>query len=149
MTFASGQRVTAAQLNALIAPGWTTHLPTLTGSGSNPALGNGTRNGIYRRISGADVLDWQFTFVFGTTSTYGAGSWMVDLPFTAHASQTDLVVGQGWVLDSGTIRRPITVHMFSTTQLRLVSDGGDVTPTVPFTFGTSDALAGTIRYRPA
>lgn len=128
---------------------WTDYSSSLawTSTGVAPAFGNAVRSSIYRETTGN--VDFDFSVIHGTTSSYGTGIWIYSLPITAHSGEVDRAVGSAWVLDAGTIRRCATVQLASTTTVRLVSDAGDVGASVPFAWGNTDALAAGIRYRPA
>jgi hypothetical protein len=57
-------------------PAWA---PTWTGSGSNPAIGNGTLSASYtRNLTSVTV---QLKIIFGSTTTLGTGLWAWSLPF--------------------------------------------------------------------
>lgn len=53
---------------------------TWTGSGSNPAIGNGSLIGDFRLVGAEFSLG--INMVTGTTTTFGAGYWIFGLPFT-------------------------------------------------------------------
>lgn len=89
-------------MDALVPPGaWQTYTPVWTGSTTNPAIGNGTLSGRYRLL-GAKHLDVRINIIFGTTTTYGSGSYAVSLPFTSHATGRQTLQGD-WVGAAGTL----------------------------------------------
>jgi hypothetical protein len=59
------------------------YVPTWTGAGSNPAIGNGTLGGFYK-VQGRWVKG-NVTVVAGTTTTFGTGTWAFGYPFTISA----------------------------------------------------------------
>lgn len=73
-----------------------TYTPTWTGSGGNPAIGNGTLTGSYIRIGKLVKVDIQV--IAGATTTFGAGSYNLTLPF-APASRRQMLDCD--VLDTG------------------------------------------------
>ena len=57
---------------------WVSYTPTWTASSSNPAIGNGTISGRYRRIG--DSIELQYNIKTGTTTTYGSGVYYISIP---------------------------------------------------------------------
>jgi hypothetical protein len=87
-TWVVGEVVTAAMLNAEVRDqwtdlisGWTSYTPAWTSTGTAPVLGNGTIFGRYKLVG--KVCTANFEAVFGTTSTFGSGTWAFSVPFTA------------------------------------------------------------------
>lgn len=77
----------------------TTYTPTLTGSTTNPTVGNGTLVGLYAYL--ASKLVWvSMSWTFGSTSNAGSGAYTVALPFAAAGGRNQVL--SGYVLDSGT-----------------------------------------------
>lgn len=130
------------------APGYTPFIPTISAAGGGFDIGTSPVRSETRRFPLDDEIRWN-CYVSFTGASFGSGAFQFTLPVTAHADDVDRASGAGWVLDAGTIRRPISVHLFSATVLRLVSDGGDVTASVPFAWVNGDALAFSVIYRPA
>lgn len=148
MAFTSFQRLTAAALNDLLAPGWDIYTPIWSCVTTAPALGNGTLTGRWRRPSGSDLIDVEIRFVGGSTSTYGSGDWKFSLPVAAASS----VVGAGaaTLLNSGVLAYCATVSTFLTlTDVNISSPTGGVASGVPFAWGTADELRLSYRYQPA
>lgn len=56
---------------------WTAYTPTWTAS-VNPAIGNGTLTGAYRKIG--KTLDVRIRMTAGSTTTFGTGDWRFALP---------------------------------------------------------------------
>lgn len=58
------------------------YTPTWSGSGTPPAIGNGTASGNYTKLTG--ICFGRFEVQTGNTSTYGTGStWTISLPVTS------------------------------------------------------------------
>ena len=85
-TWAAGEKVTAANLNAQLADfangfgAFTSYTPTLTASGSNPTLGTGNvRSGRYTQVQ---KQGWLTIQIWVATSGYtaGTGTYEIDLP---------------------------------------------------------------------
>lgn len=83
--------------SAWVAPGdWTTYTPTWTGSGSNPAIGNGSLTGEYRQLGKSVLVNINLTV--GSTTTFGSGTYSYSLPF---AAATRNFLGPALAIDSG------------------------------------------------
>ena len=59
------------------------YTPTLTGSVSNPSIGDGSIIG-YWTLEG-NMVHLKVDFIFGSTSTQGSGNWSISIPFTSAA----------------------------------------------------------------
>lgn len=68
---------------------FTAYTPTWTSSGTAPAIGNGTIVGRYARV-GKSVIG-TVTFVAGSTTTFGTGSYRFSLPISAAGSAGVLI----------------------------------------------------------
>lgn len=64
---------------------WTTYIPTWSTGGTQPVRNNGTIDGAYKLLGGygKTTLFW-FRVTFGTTTTYGTGSYNISLPFSSN-----------------------------------------------------------------
>lgn len=91
---------------------WISYTPALTGSISNPTLGNGTLTGNYKQRG--KVIDFRITLVFGSTSTFGSGTYRISLPVTASSAATNTINGNGYTIDAST-----------GTYFHIVADTGD------------------------
>lgn len=79
------------------AGAWTTYTPTLSASPTPPTIGNGTLTGRWRYLDDKTIAV-EISFVFGSTSAAGSGTWNFALPATAAG---DTAFG-AWILDNGT-----------------------------------------------
>lgn len=70
---------------------WDTYTPTWTGSVSNPAIGNGTLTGRYRRRGTS--LNLRISVIPGSTTTFGSGVYTLGLPSGMSAATG----GEQWV----------------------------------------------------
>lgn len=85
---------------------WVSYTPAWTGSGGNPAIGNGAISGRYKK-DGED-LEIDIYLIYGSTSTAGTGTWQFGLPTglsanilaLASAGLTDTPVGQALIVDA-------------------------------------------------
>lgn len=127
---------------------WRTYTPTWTGSGSNPAIGNG-------ELVGAYMFDWNLMHVAirmraGSTTTFGSGRWTFSLP-AALQSRPDLTLpgisAAGVAIDIGTRSYPIIARVepgnnYATVVSTTLGTGtsGDVDSDTPFTWATNDVL---------
>lgn len=87
-TWVVGEVVTAALLNAQvrdqwndIIAAWTAYTPSWTSTGTQPSLGNGSISGWYKSVGKLCTAIFEVTF--GTTTTFGSGTYGWSLPFTA------------------------------------------------------------------
>lgn len=100
-TWVVGEVVTAAmqnaeirdQFNDLIAGG-TAFTPSWTATTTNPVIGNGTLVGRSKLIG--KMCTATLEGVMGTTTTFGAGTWMFSLPYTA-ASPGSTSANWAWI----------------------------------------------------
>ena len=147
----AGQKILANHIMDILAPGWDTYTSTfnLFSTGTQPSLGNSSKEAYYRKSDDSDLFDYRFGILIGSTFNGGTGIWEVPSPFTLHADEVDNAVGSMWLLDAGTIRRVGALHIVSTTRIRLLSDSGDVTASSPWSWVTGDMLAGSVSLRPA
>lgn len=84
----------------LKTPSFATYTPTWTASGTAPAIGNAT---VVARYAAYGKLIFAYgRITFGTTSTFGTGSYSFALPVAASASATATVgvLGSAYILDS-------------------------------------------------
>lgn len=150
-TWVTSEVVTAAMMNAEIRDAmngiqaaWASFTPTWTGSGTNPALGNGTLTGKYTRFG--KTLFGRVILTAGSTTTYGTGSWRFSLPVTPHTdytvSATLGVVGNAGLFDTSAPNRASRrVLTADPTYMDLRDDANaNVTNLVPWTWANGDAL---------
>lgn len=149
--FSASQVPTDSELNSLNAPGWTSYGSIAwSSSGTQPALGNGTLVGRYRRTSSSDLVIFEFRLTIGSTTTFGTGTYWISVPVTPSATATTNSSGHGYILDSGTLDKICGFKFEDNTKLTPIgTTGGVVTPTNPQTWATSDQLRGWIAYEPA
>lgn len=123
---------------------WTTYVPDWTSSGTAPAIGNGTRSGAYIQVGKLVMVRGRL--VFGSTSTFGTGSYRVSVPVTASGGSVNESTGSLWLFDNGTQSGIGTCTWVSTTTLWLSTASGDITNTSPWTWTTSDQIRWSIIY---
>jgi len=85
-----GDLVAQARDRAAAQP-WSTYTPTWTGSTTNPAIGNGTLVGRYRRHG--TTLHLRISVIPGSTTTFGSGVYTLGLPSGMSAATG----GEQWV----------------------------------------------------
>jgi hypothetical protein len=120
---------------------WLTFTPTISGTGW--ALGNATAAGIY--VKQGKVIHFNLILVFGSTSTYGAGNLSVNLPVAALSTGSTRVNHIARYSDDSagqTFAGMGAVTSTTAVEMRYVSSGlmVNIINTVPFTWGTGDAL---------
>jgi hypothetical protein len=131
--------------------GWPldTYTPAWTGSGSNPALGNGTVSGKYIELG--DLVIGGFHFTMGSTTTYGTSNYSMSIPVTASTTWPGLCLV--WAVDSsgGNALYSGFGTVFTTTTLLLTNKADpavawNTTTPIPFAFAQSDILKGIFVY---
>jgi hypothetical protein len=113
--------------------------PAWTGSGGNPAIGNGTLTGSYIQIG--KLVFFTVLLTMGSTTTFGSGTYSFTLPGTSAASNG--VVGTGKLANVGTNSRIAQAFLQTATTFGLQVDqdtGVGITPTSPFTFANGDFI---------
>jgi hypothetical protein len=156
LTFSAGNRVTGAQLQAMVnqidsltAPTWTSYTPAFTGSTTNPTIGNGTITGRWRRAANSDLIQVEGRFTFGSTSTIGSGTLAMSLPHNATA--TDLAIqkpGPAEVWDVSTTRFNASCALVTASTINFYSHVGVVTHTFIGTWAVGDSIIWSIDYEP-
>jgi hypothetical protein len=85
----SGLVVDATGLKVSGGGAWTAYTPTLTGSTTNPTIGNGSITGHYSQ-NGKSV-DFRIVLTIGSTTTRGVGAWSFSLPVADNAAVKQVV----------------------------------------------------------
>ena len=146
-SYAAGQVVTAAQLNALqdgIQAAWTSYTPTLTGI----TIANGTIVAAYRQIG--KTIEVQGLITAGTSTTY-SGAFSVSLPVTAAAASTGQAIGACIAAPAGTRYACVAALATTTTMNFVVGAGGTVGAAAPaaWTATSANLLGFTVTYQAA
>lgn len=132
------------------AGAWTAYTPTWTGTGTNPALGNGTLTGRYVQI-GKTVIGY-VRLVMGSTTTFGSAGWILSVPVAAALSNQ--LRFSAFFLDATAGEFKGLARVNSTTSVTLFSGGEAavaqlVTSTNPFTWATNDEVLINFTYEGA
>lgn len=128
---------------------WASWTPTWTGTGSNPAIGNGTIAAAYAQIG--KTVHFRIKITMGSTTTYGSGSYRFSLPVTSAVTPTNLfqAIGLwgGYDTSSGNNLGGPMELVSTTTVGGLISSittagqiGGEVTTTAPVTWANGDII---------
>lgn len=131
ITFAAGQRLTAAQLQTIVtqvdsltAPGWTDYSATwaITATTTNPTLASSTKAARYRRSATSDICDFEGELTINTTAPWNAGNgaWRFSLPFAAPAANN--LLGMAYLNESGVALRVGACNKISTTTVEINPD---------------------------
>jgi len=134
---------------------WSTYLPILRGSTSNPVIGNGSITGRYVNI-GATIIG-EIRIIAGTSGfTRGSGTYTVSLP-TPGVIENFQPVGQvvmrdegpgityfGTAIFNGGLTDRIELYMHS--QSATFDEGVAVTESTPFLFSANDKILIQITY---
>jgi hypothetical protein len=133
---------------------WISYTPAWTASTTNPAIGNGTLLGGYRRIG--NQIDFWIQFIAGSTSTFGSGAYYLSLPVATTIESGSYNFGyQVILLDSGTAWYPnyygIGTSDGQTGKFLILNSStlAAITPTSPFTWTTGDVIIVQGSYRVA
>jgi hypothetical protein len=138
-----------------VAPTYSNYTPTWTSDGTQPAIGNATVVARYLQI-GKQVHAWgQITF--GSTSTFGTGTYKFALPVAASASVSRLF-GMVDMFDNSTgfrgwaMAEPSGSSNFLAAYPSVWPAGGTTTVVVqtqPWTWAVSDFIAWNLMYEAA
>jgi len=134
---------------------FTAYTPTWTATTTNPTIGNGTIAGSYTQLGKLVIVEARL--LAGSTTTYGAGNYIMSLPVEAVATVSPArQMGNAFITDDGNGGQPrvMAVEQYSTTAVTFVphedSTGLDRwTPTHPFTFAQSDEFRMLLTYEAA
>lgn len=116
-----------------------TFTPTWVGSGSNPAIGNGTLTGTYSQRG--KTVRFEVRVLCGGTTTFGTGTYTWALPLTAAAANRGS--GFGYITDGAANRFLAAVLYVDTTTFQAAVDGtiNVASATVPMTWADTDQMS--------
>ena len=150
-TWVAAEVVTAAIMNThvrdnLLALGdvWTSYTPTWTSTGTAPAIGNGTQVGGY--INPGKLVVFRAKITMGSTTTFGTGNYRIALPVAVGTNEPGRFMVALLDSSAGSTFHGVTYNVATTIAPVAVDNGtaggavAAVTPTVPFTFATSDTI---------
>lgn len=149
-TWVAGEVPTASIFNAHVRDNlnalttWVSYTPAWTGATTNPTLGNGTKVGRY--ISAGKLVHFYVEITMGSTTTYGAGLYSLDLPVTE--------VSRNWTFTGQVIDASATGAIYPIVAVRTALGSVELRcdPTVagnnlrevrsaqPITFATGDTI---------
>lgn len=150
MAIAAGAFVDAADL-AATQTAWTSYTPTWSGTTTNPVIGNGSITAAYKQVG--KTVWYRGQIVFGSTTTFGSGTWELTWPVTptSLANTNGGFIGPAYVLDnsSGATWSAVILSS-STTKLRIAVTNaaatGVLTNSAPTTWAVSDRFSWIIVY---
>lgn len=120
---------------------WTSYTPTWTGSGGNPAIGNGSITGDWYKIG--RVVLFRIEIVSGTTTTYGTGTHIFSLPTATITYNTNYPLGSATIIGNSQVYASFTLVWASSTTANLyspaVAGGVLVSATSPYTWTAATA----------
>jgi hypothetical protein len=129
--------------------GWTSYTPVWTAATTNPVIGNGILEGVYRRIG--SICEFAIKLSAGSTTTFGTGVYRLSLPIVALDSGWNGTYQVG-ILDNGVA----WYHKYygfgfadGFNDKFIIADSGSNywSNTAPFTFGNTDSVYVQGRYR--
>jgi hypothetical protein len=130
---------------SIICGGYKSYTPTVTGSSSDPTLGNGTVSGRWRRIG--DWVDGYVELTMGSTTSGGSGNIRISLPTLAAVGEGDQIAGGVLVQDSGTrFYAGVPLIASNVQYVEMYVDQAAVTFSSPFTYANGDKYRVSFRY---
>lgn len=123
------------------ATDWTNYTPVLTATTTNPTIGNGTINGRWKYLDRKTIALY-LKITFGSTSTYGSGTWYVSLPSGLVSANTHMQLLIGCIMDNGVDWKLAAgrINPASTTICPVPEGGSEVYSTSPMTWASGDTL---------
>jgi hypothetical protein len=139
---------TSGTAHNIVSLGSAAYTPTVTGSGSNPTIGNSSLTGEYERDGHFCIA--RLSLVIGSSFAPGSGTYSFSLPLAPYAHTLD-IFGKAIVTDSGTgFKEGVAVIASGSSVVTLtVGDGvvNNVGAGIPITWATGDVIRFEIRYR--
>lgn len=135
-------------VNALhgLSDAWTDFSASVGWSASTPpAIGNGTILAQYIQVGKLVIYKGRITM--GSTTTFGSGSWTVNLPVTS----VGLNIGAAMAFDASTTanKQSAAIEGTGATSCNLFGVGGPFSATLPFVWAISDRFDWCIVYEAA
>ena len=134
--------ITSPQLsrieNPLGFPGKFAYTSNWSGTTTNPAIGDGTKNSNFS-ISGSRIFV-EIALEMGASTTYGSGSWGLTMPISPSTEITMNAKGHVLVGSAFDLNTLNLVYIGATTGARIRFATGTVGPTLPFTWASGDTL---------
>lgn len=157
-TYTVGQLLTSTSLNKIsadllaLAPGaggtaYNTYVPVWASTGTAVALNNGTIQGSYLQLG--KFVNGLVILSFGSTTTYGTGTYSLTLPTGAVGSGLT-PVGTVAAIDSGVATYIGSAQLFSSTVVQITNLAAPIaaySATVPFTFASGDGIIMNFSYQ--
>lgn len=130
---------------------WTSYTPAWTSTGTAPALGNGTSVGGY--IQYGELVSVWGKITFGSTSTFGTGTYRLSLPVTADTAMV-AAFGPVYLRDAATadyigVGVLVTGGTFGVNGLAGSGTNTVWTPTSPVTLANLDSITWSFSYQAA
>ncbi|MFY1595498.1 hypothetical protein [Micromonospora sp. WMMD737] len=150
---AAGSRLPPAKLNP---PPWSSYGPGWSATTTNPSIGNGSVAGRWRYLD-PSVVEIAVVIRPGTTTSFGSGTYRLNLPVDAVAGGPDpLIQGVGlfggalyrfvgWANTSSTPASFVTLYRDNSTSENLTA----WSPTAPVTFAAGHSVSFNGTYRVA
>lgn len=119
------------------------YVPTWSGGGTPPALGNGTISGFYVKIG--RLVFFYVVLTMGSTSTYGTSFWTISLPFAMSSGAAIDAYNFNTHYRDSSAGKSYTGRSTANVAQNFVPISGAqpiglITATAPFTWATGDVL---------
>jgi hypothetical protein len=158
-TWVVGEVVSAAIMNQEVRDqfnsifgAWTSYTPTWTGATTNPVIGNGTLTGRYIKVGRTCTVS--LLLIPGSTTTYGAGTYLFGLPFPA-ASDVVSCLGSARISGGATWIGHMLVGSSATSANLTFSNtttdtrGANMSDSKPETLAAAAQVRATVTYQTA
>lgn len=123
---------------------FTDYTPTWTATGTAPSLGNATVVGKYTQIG--KVVVYYLRVIFGSTSTFGTGTWFFSVPVTAVGI---LYTGSAYLQDTSTGAAYAAMSRYGDATALTVLDINTrtyISSATPFTWAQDDVVEISVVY---
>lgn len=142
------------QVADLTHPGWVDWSSSfvLGAVTTPPTKGNSTYLVRYRRSPDADVVDFEFYILIGSTFSAGNGVYQFPVAVAPSASAILCCIGGGYIFDNGTANRTGALRFAPGGFIEFYLNGATAAITHAGSgtaWATGDIISGSIRYEPA
>lgn len=126
---------------------WQSYTPIWRGATTNPAIGNGSLLGRWRRVG--DSIEGQIDVGMGSTTTYGVGAWFFSLPSGLSFDSNKIlignpgsVIGANYASNASTSNNTGIVTPNNSTEMIAFSNasGNNVNATSPFAWANGNVF---------
>ncbi len=145
---ASDMQSLASAIDTTLGDAWTSYTPTWTAASVNPVVGTGTIRGRFKLFGKWGITQGLLTA--GGTTTFGTGVYAFSLPAGWSFENSAAILqqrGSGFAFDASTTTTYVGYVQYATATtfyIRTHAATTQLSPTVPFTFVSTDLIGWTI-----